>query len=115
MKESNLFHLIKQDKAPEVINVLVEIAIERFLVDLNSRNKFPTEVNYKASSTKLANHLLFRLTEENPSKTFILPINGSYSIRPTLHQKFAEVNKSQQRAYLFENGELKKTLNTLLS
>jgi len=86
-------------------------AIERFLVDLNSRNKFPTEVNYKASSTKLANHLLFRITEENPSKTFILPINGSYSIRPTLHQKFAEVNKSQQRTYLFENGELKKTLN----
>ena len=93
----------------EVLKISTAI-IEKYLMDLNEKNKFPTEVNYKSASTKLANFLLFRLTEEKPAKTFILPINGSFSIDPYKHPKFIEVNKSQQRAYLFENGILKKTL-----
>lgn len=84
--------------------------IESFLEDLNNKNKFPTEVDYKASATKLSNFLLFRLTEENPAKTFILPISGGYSMSPMKHNKFVEVSKSQQRAYLFDGGQLKKTL-----
>ncbi len=84
--------------------------IENYLIKENELRKFPTEINFKAAGTKLANYLLFRLTEENSNKTFIIPISGSFSLRTTLHPKFVEVNKSQQRAYLFENGELKKTL-----
>jgi len=84
--------------------------IENYLIREDEARKFPTEINFKAAGTKLANYLLFRLTEENSSKTFILPINGSFSFSTSLHPKYIEVNKSQQRAYLFENGELKKTL-----
>lgn len=84
--------------------------IENYLIREDKARKFPTEINFKAAGTKLANYLLFRLTEENSSKTFILPINGSFSFSTSLHPKYIEVNKSQQRAYLFENGELKKTL-----
>ena len=84
--------------------------IENYLIREDVARKFPTEINFKAAGTKLANYLLFRLTEENSSKTFILPINGSFSFSTSLHPKYIEVNKSQQRAYLFENGELKKTL-----
>ncbi len=84
--------------------------IENYLIREDEARKFPTEINFKAAGTKLSNYLLFRLTEENSSKTFILPINGSFSFSTSLHPKYIEVNKSQQRAYLFENGELKKTL-----
>jgi lipoprotein-anchoring transpeptidase ErfK/SrfK len=84
--------------------------IENYLIREDGARKFPTEINFKAAGTKLSNYLLFRLTEENSSKTFILPINGSFSFSTSLHPKYIEVNKSQQRAYLFENGELKKTL-----
>jgi len=84
--------------------------IEAFLKESNDKYKFPTEVNYKLSSIKLATHLSFRITEDRPSRTFILPIDGSFSISPEKHSKFIEVNKSQQRAYLFENGKLVKTL-----
>lgn len=84
--------------------------ISEFLSNLDEKINFPTDVDYKLSSAKLANHLLFRLTEENFSRTFVLPITGSYSLSPQKHPKFVEVNKSQQRAYLFQNGELVKTL-----
>jgi hypothetical protein len=83
--------------------------ITNFLSSLDQKINFPADVDYKLSAAKLSNHLLFRLTEENPSRTFILPIIGSYSISPQRHNKFIEVNKSQQRAYLFQNGELYKT------
>jgi hypothetical protein len=75
--------------------------IENYLIREDEARKFPTEINFKAAGTKLANYLLFRLTEENSSKTFILPINGSFSFSTSLHPKYIEVNKSQQRAYLF--------------
>lgn len=97
-----------QDKK-EVLKVDTS-KIEKYLIKENESRKFPTDVNYKAASTKLANYLLFRLTEESSSKTFILPISGSFSFSTSLHPKYVEVNKSQQRAYLFENGQLKKTL-----
>jgi len=83
--------------------------ISNYLSNLDQKINFPADVDYKLSAAKLANHLLFRLTEENPSRTFILPITGSYTISPQRHTKFIEVNKSQQRAYLFQNGELYKT------
>ncbi len=83
--------------------------ISTYLSELDQKINFPADVDYKLSAAKLANHLLFRLTEENPSRTFILPITGSYTISPQRHSKFIEVNKSQQRAYLFQNGELVKT------
>ena len=83
--------------------------ISNYLSSLDQKINFPADVDYKISAGKLANHLLFRLTEENTSRTFILPITGSYSISPQRHNKFIEVNKSQQRAYLFQNGELYKT------
>jgi len=83
--------------------------IINYLSSLDEKIDFPTDVDYKLSAAKLSNDLLFRLTEENPSRTFILPIVGSYSLSPQKHPKFIEVNKSQQRAYLFENGELHKT------
>lgn len=83
--------------------------ISNYLSSLDQKINFPADVDYKLSAAKLSNHLLFRLTEENPSRTFILPITGSYSISPQRHNKFIEVNKSQQRAYLFQNGELYKT------
>lgn len=84
--------------------------IEIFLKESNEKFKFPTEINYKLASVKLATHLSFRITEDRPSRTFILPIDGSFSLSPEKHKKFVEVNKSQQRAYLFENGKLVRTL-----
>lgn len=81
-----------------------------YLKEQNNRLKFASDIDYKMASSKLSNHLMFRLTEENPSRTFILPITGSYSKSPMTHEKFIEVNKSQQRAYLFEKGSLVKTL-----
>lgn len=83
--------------------------ITQYLNEQNRLLNFASEVDLNMSSAKLSNHLMFRLTEENPSRTFILPIKGSFSLSPMLHDKFIEVNKSQQRAYLFEKGNLVKT------
>ena len=83
--------------------------ITSYLNEQNRLLNFASDVDLNMSSAKLSNHLLFRITEENPSRTFILPIKGSYSLSPQLHNKFIEVNKSQQRAYLFENGNNIKT------
>jgi len=83
--------------------------VTQYLSDQNRLLNFASEIDLNMSSAKLSNHLLFRLTEENPSRTFILPIKGSFTLSPMLHPKFIEVNKSQQRAYLFENGNLVKT------
>lgn len=105
---SNLF-LKKYEGQKEIVAFDLN-KIEEFLKTSNDKIKFPTEVNYKLSSIKLATHLAFRITEERPSKTFILPIDGGFTLSPEKHQKFIEVNKSQQRAYLFENGKLVKTL-----
>jgi hypothetical protein len=84
--------------------------ISEYLKNLDEKINFPTDVDFKLSADKLATHLLFRITEENSSRTFILPISGSYSFSPELHKKYIEVNKSQQRAYLFQDGRLFKTL-----
>jgi len=84
--------------------------ISEYLKNLDEKIDFPTDVDFKLSAEKLSVHLLFRLTEENSARTFILPIAGSYSLSPELHPKFIEVNKSQQRAYLFADGKLFKTL-----
>jgi len=84
--------------------------VSNFLKEQNDKLNFASDVDYKMGSVKLSNHLMFRLTEENPSRTFILPITGSFSKSPMTHDKFIEVNKSQQRAYLFENGNLVRTL-----
>lgn len=84
--------------------------ITDFLNNLDAKTNFPTDIDYKLSAEKLSVHLLFRLTEENFARTFILPISGSYTLSPDLHTKFIEVNKSQQRAYLFQDGKLSKTL-----
>jgi hypothetical protein len=84
--------------------------ISKYLKEQNEKLNFASDVDFKMGSVKLSNHLMFRLTEENPSRTFILPITGSFSLSPMTHDKFIEVNKSQQRAYLFENGNLVRTL-----
>jgi hypothetical protein len=93
----------------EVIQISTD-KISDFLKVLNQKTPFPTEVDYEEASKSLAKSLLFRLTEENPSKVVILPIQGTYSKNPDMHPKFIEVNKSQQRAYLFEGGKLYRTL-----
>jgi hypothetical protein len=100
----------QKDEGSKQILFIDTNKIENFLSNLDQKINFPADVDYKLSSDKLANHLLFRITEENFSRTFILPIVGSYSFSPQKHNKFIEVNKSQQRAYLFHKGELYKTL-----
>jgi len=93
----------------EIISFNQEKIIQ-FLSELNTKNPFPTEVDYREASSAISRALLFRLTEEKPGKTLVLPITGTYSKDPNLHPKFIEVNKSQQRAYLFENGKLYQKL-----
>jgi hypothetical protein len=99
----------KTDREKEIVKFDKEKIIS-YLKNLNEKYQFPTEVDYEEGAEKLATKLLFRLTEENPNKTFILPITGTYSLNPNMHSKFVEVNKSQQRAYLFENGQMIKEL-----
>lgn len=82
--------------------------IEMFLESLRTKYKLPADFNTKEAGQKLATHLLFRLTEEVYAKALVLPITSTYTLKPDLHQKFIEVNKSNQRAYLFENGKLFK-------
>lgn len=98
----------KDENGKEVL-FINQNSIANYLENLDEKIVFPADVDFKLSSAKLANHLLFRITEESPSRTFILPITGSFSISPQKHPKFIEVNKSQQRAYLFEQGRLVKT------
>lgn len=98
----------KDENGKEIL-LINQTKIIDFLTNLDQRLSFPADVDYKLSAAKLSNHLLFRITEENPSRTFILPIKGTFSISPSRHPKFIEVNKSQQRAYLFEDGKLFKT------
>jgi hypothetical protein len=91
------------------VNFINQEKIINYLTNLDQKINFPADVDYKLSAAKLSNHLLFRLTEESSSRTFILPITGTYSISPQRHPKFIEVSKSQQRAYLFDDGRLIKT------
>jgi lipoprotein-anchoring transpeptidase ErfK/SrfK len=53
---------------------------------------------------------MFRLIEDVHTKTLVLPITSSHKLEADLHPKFIEVNKSNQRAYFFENGKLVKEL-----
>lgn len=97
-----------QDQNNKEIIIVEKKKIEDYLSNLKKTQKLPAEFNLSESSQKLTSHLLFRLTEEVHTKTLVLPITSSYTLNPDLHKKFIEVNKSNQRAYLFENGNLIK-------
>ena len=99
----------QNDDTKEII-VIDKSKIEQFLTGLKNNYKLPAEFNLNEASQKLASHLLFRLTEDVHTKTLVLPITSTFTLSPDLHQKFIEVNKSNQRAYLFENGKLYREL-----
>jgi len=99
-----------QDENNKQIVVVDNNKINDFLNFLKTSYKLPAEFNMNEASQKLTSHLLFRLTEEVHAKTLVLPITSSYTKDPNLHPKFIEVNKSNQRAYLFENGKLVREL-----
>ena len=99
-----------QDESKKEKVIIDKQKVEEFLGFLKTNYKLPAEFNMTEASQKLASHLLFRLTEEVHTKTLVLPITSSYTLSPDLHSKFIEVNKSNQRAYLFENGKLVREL-----
>lgn len=99
-----------QDENNKQIVTVDKNKISEFLNFLKTSNKLPSEFNMNEASQKLTSHLLFRLTEEVHAKTLVLPITSSFTKDPNLHPKFIEVNKSNQRAYLFENGKLVREL-----
>lgn len=84
--------------------------IKILLNNLETNYKLPAEFNVNEASQKLTSHLLFRLTEDVHTKTLVLPITSTHTLQADLHPKFIEVNKSNQRAYLFENGKLVREL-----
>lgn len=99
-----------QDENQKEIIKIDKNKIEEYLINLKQIQKLPAEFNLNEASQKLTTHLLFRLTEDIHAKTLVLPITSSHTLSPDLHQKFIEVNKSNQRAYLFENGKLIREL-----
>jgi len=99
-----------QDENKKEIVKVDKSKIEDYLTNLNKNQKLPAEFNLNEASQKLTSHLLFRLTEEVHAKTLVLPITSTFTLNPDLHRKFIEVNKSNQRAYLFENGKLVREL-----
>jgi len=108
-KLQNLTSRYQDENKKEIVKVDSQ-KIEEMLKGFQTTYKLPAEFNTKEASQKLTSHLLFRLTEEVHTKTLVLPITSSYTLNPDLHPKFIEVNKSNQRAYLFENGKLVREL-----
>ena len=99
-----------QDEDQKEIVRLEKSKIEDYLKTLSEKFKLPAEINASEAAQKLTTHLMFRLTEDVHTKTLVLPITSSHKLEADLHPKFIEVNKSNQRAYFFENGKLVKEL-----
>lgn len=97
-----------QDSNKKEIVVVDQKKIEEYLMNLKNTQKLPAEFSLTEATQKLSTHLLFRLTEEVHARNLVLPITSSFTLSPDLHPKFIEVNKSNQRAYLFENGKMVK-------
>ncbi len=99
----------KDEDQKEIVR-LEKSKIEDYLKTLSEKFKLPAEINASEAAQKLTTHLMFRLTEDVHTKTLVLPITSSHKLEADLHPKFIEVNKSNQRAYFFENGKLVKEL-----
>lgn len=99
-----------QDEHNKEIVKLEKNKIEEYLEKLKQNYKLPADFNNSEAAQKLTSHLMFRLTEDVHTKTLVLPITSTYTLNPELHPKFIEVNKSNQRAYFFENGKLVREL-----
>jgi lipoprotein-anchoring transpeptidase ErfK/SrfK len=99
----------QDDQQKEIVR-LDKLKIEEYLKTLAEKYKLPAEINESEAAQKLTTHLMFRLTEDVHTKTLVLPITSSHKMAADTHPKFIEVNKSNQRAYFFENGNLVKEL-----
>ncbi|OGC50357.1 hypothetical protein A2716_04080 [candidate division WWE3 bacterium RIFCSPHIGHO2_01_FULL_40_23] len=91
------------------IGFLNESAINDYLNLLIQKYKTDLELNDDHAAKSIMYALLYRAGEEKLNEAVILPLIGRPKTDGKVHDKYLELNKSQQRIFTFENGELKET------
>jgi len=107
-KDIKKFFLVKEKEGRSVVFVSNE-SVSNYLEDVIENRNVAAEIDSLASIDTVRYAILLRVPEEKISRAIVLPLKGGPSTDGSLHNKYLELNKSQQRLYRFENGDLTKT------
>lgn len=103
-----LFHPVMDENSVTSMK-FDETAGKILLSSIMADDTYKVAVNPEEGARAMMRALIFRAGGEDYSMPLIIPLIGTPKTDGSLANKYIELNKSQQRAYAFEGGHLKKT------